>query len=62
MANWLQVVAKFMPLYYAADALKGVMYKGLGITDISLNLLMLVIFAAVFIILNVFALKKYRAL
>ncbi|MGN7299782.1 ABC transporter permease [Ferdinandcohnia sp. SAFN-114] len=62
MANWLQVIAKFMPLYYAADALKGVMYKGLGITDISLNLLMLVIFAAVFIILNVFALKKYRAL
>ncbi|MEH7235131.1 ABC transporter permease [Bacillus sp. JJ1562] len=62
MANWLQAIAKVMPLYYAADALKGVMYRGLGFPDISLNLLALVIFATVFIILNVFALKKYRAL
>ena len=28
MADWLQVFANFMPLYYAADALKGVMYEG----------------------------------
>lgn len=62
MANWLQVIAKIMPLYYAADALKGVMYQGLGFAEISLDLLALVIFAAIFIILNVFALKKYRAL
>ncbi|MEH7384917.1 ABC transporter permease [Bacillus sp. JJ1521] len=62
MANWLQAIAKVMPLYYAADALKGVMYQGLGFADISLNLLALVIFATIFIILNVFALKKYRAL
>ncbi|THE12235.1 ABC transporter permease [Bacillus timonensis] len=62
MADWLQVIAKVMPIYYAADALKGVMYQGLGFADISLDLLALVIFATVFIILNVFALKKYRAL
>lgn len=62
MANWLQAIAKIMPLYYAADALKGVMYQGLGFTDIIQNLLALVIFAVIFIILNVFALKKYRAL
>ncbi|MCC3358776.1 ABC transporter permease [Bacillus sp. REN16] len=62
MANWLQAIAKVMPLYYAADALKGVMYQGLGFADISLNLLALVIFATLFIILNVFALKKYRVL
>ncbi|WP_453991870.1 ABC transporter permease [Bacillus nitroreducens] len=62
MATWLQAIAKIMPLYYAADALKGVMYQGLGFTDIIQNLLALVIFAVIFIILNVFALKKYRAL
>ncbi|MEH7382685.1 ABC transporter permease [Bacillus sp. JJ1533] len=62
MADWLQMIAKVMPIYYAADALKGVMYQGLGFTDIGFDLLALVIFATVFIILNVFALKKYRAL
>jgi len=62
MVDWLQVFAKFMPLYYAADALKDVMYKGLPLSDISQNLYILLAFAVVFIILNLFALKKYRKL
>lgn len=62
MANWLQAIAKVMPLYYAADALKAIMYKGMGISDIGGNLLALVIFASIFTVLNVFALKKYRSL
>ncbi|OCA85069.1 ABC transporter permease [Pseudobacillus wudalianchiensis] len=62
MAEWLQVFANFMPLYYAADALKGVMYEGLNLTDISSNLYILLAFSAVFIVLNLFALKKYRKL
>lgn len=62
MANWLQSIAKVMPLYYAADALKGVMYKGLELADISGNLYALAVFAGIFIILNLFALKKYRKL
>ena len=62
MADWLQVFANFMPLYYAADALKGVMYEGLSLSEISSNLYILLAFASVFIILNLFALKKYRKL
>jgi len=62
MVDWLQAFAKFMPLYYAADALKGVMYKGLSLSDISQNLYILLAFAAVFIVCNLFALKKYRKL
>ncbi|MCP1146062.1 ABC transporter permease [Lysinibacillus endophyticus] len=62
MADWLQVLAKIMPLYYAADALKGVMYKGLSLSEISNNLYVLLAFAFVFIILNLFALKRYRKL
>ncbi|WP_408894177.1 ABC transporter permease [Paenibacillus taichungensis] len=62
MAEWLQILAKFMPLYYAADALKAVMYQGLSLSDISRNLYILLAFAAVFIVLNLFALKKYRKL
>ena len=62
MAEGLQVLAKFMPLYYAADALKGVMYKGVGLSEISTDLYILLAFAVVFITLNMFALKKYRKL
>lgn len=62
MANWLQAIGKIMPLYYAADALKGVMYKGQSLNEISGDIFVLVVFAVIFIILNVFALKKYRTL
>jgi ABC-2 type transport system permease protein len=62
MAPWLQSLGKIMPIYYGADALKSVMYKGLGFNAIKENLLVLTIFALVFIVLNIFALKKYRKL
>ncbi|CAH2717654.1 putative multidrug ABC transporter permease YbhS [Neobacillus rhizosphaerae] len=62
MADWLRAVGKIMPIYYAAGALKDVMYKGAGFSEISGDLLALVIFAAIFIVLNIFALKKYRKL
>lgn len=60
MANWLQTLSKFMPLYYGADALKGVMYKGWGISDIYKDLLILAMFIVVFVILNIIVLRKYR--
>jgi len=62
MADWLQAIGKIMPVYYATDALKGVMYKGLSLSDISGDILALIVFALVFIALNLFALKKYRKL
>lgn len=62
MPEWLQAIAKIMPLYYAGNALKDVMYKGLALGDISGKLLALAVFALVFIVLNVIALKKYRKL
>ena len=34
MAHWLQAIGKVMPMYYAADALKGVMYQGKRIGEI----------------------------
>jgi ABC-2 type transport system permease protein len=62
MPDWLQIIAKCMPMYYGGDALVDVMYKGLGLSDITNDLLVLLGFALVFIVLNVFALKKYRKL
>lgn len=60
MPNWMQMIAKCMPMYYGGDALVSVMYKGLGLSDILNDLLVLLGFALVFIVLNIFALKKYR--
>ncbi len=62
MAEWVQTLAKFMPLYYGGDALKEVMYKGNGLGAIESDLIVLILFAAFFIALNLFSLKKYRAL
>ena len=62
MADWLQNISRIMPLYYAADALKAIMYRGQGLADVSGNLLALAAFAVVFIFLNIIALKRYRKL
>ncbi|MBM7095158.1 ABC transporter permease [Bacillus sp. H-16] len=62
MADWLQALGKVMPLYYGADALRGVMYKGLSLTDVSGSLYVLALFSIVFIVLNIYALKRYRKL
>ncbi|MBB6445505.1 ABC transporter permease [Bacillus benzoevorans] len=60
MDQWLQVIAKLMPMYYGGDALAEVMYKGSGLGDIASQLFTLFGFALLFIVLNIFALKKYR--
>lgn len=62
MADWLLQIGKVMPMYYAADALNGVMYKGWEFSDIAMDLLMLLVFAVIFITLNIVSLKKYRNL
>lgn len=62
MAQWLQSIAYIMPLYYVADALKGIMYMGLGLEHFTLNIVVLLAFMLVFMLLNLVALKKYRKL
>ncbi|MDQ0219283.1 ABC transporter permease [Peribacillus cavernae] len=60
ISEWVSWIGPFTPLYYAADALRDVMVRGYGWKDIYLDLLVLTGFSALFIILNIFALKKYR--
>jgi len=60
MPGWMQVIAKCMPMFYGGDALVAVMYKGVGLSDITNDLFVLLAFAVVFLLLNVVALKKYR--
>jgi ABC-2 type transport system permease protein len=62
MSDWLQKIGKVMPLYYASDAMNGIMYKGFTFNEVLLDLLILLAFATVFITINIISLKKYRAL
>ncbi|TDL98032.1 ABC transporter permease [Macrococcus brunensis] len=62
LARWIQVLAYLTPLYYAGDALKAVMYKEQPLNHIAFDLTILLIFALVFISLNIITLKKYRRL
>ncbi|WP_130863506.1 ABC transporter permease [Bacilliculturomica massiliensis] len=56
----MEVVGRFMPLYYVADALEGVMIRGEGLSDIIGDLGVLLCCAAVFMTANVLLLKRYR--
>lgn len=60
MPEWLQMFSKIMPISYGADALKSIMYKGMDLSEILTDLVVLIGFAVVFIALNIVALKKYR--
>ncbi|PUB16710.1 ABC transporter permease [Paenisporosarcina sp. OV554] len=60
MPEWLQIFSKVMPISYGANALKSIMYKGTGLSEVLTDLLVLIGFATVFIALNIVALKKYR--
>lgn len=60
MPEWMQIIAKLMPMYYGGNALVDVMYKGFGLNDIINELFVLLGFAFVFVLLNIVALKKYR--
>jgi ABC-2 type transport system permease protein len=59
---WLESVSFVMPLYYGADALKAVMLKGHGFSEIQTDLLVLLGFTAAFALFNILTLKKYRRL
>lgn len=60
ISEWLRWIGPFTPLYYAADALRDIMVRGYGWDKIYLDVLALLGFSVVFMMINIFALKKYR--
>ncbi|WP_018932482.1 ABC transporter permease [Gracilibacillus lacisalsi] len=62
LAEWLQVLSKLMPLTYGANAMQAIMLKGQNIWDVWQDIVIVFGFAAIFIVLNIFALKKHRRL
>ncbi|MBD2861950.1 ABC transporter permease [Paenibacillus oceani] len=60
MSVWLRWLGKCMPLTYGADALRNIMVRGQGWSDIAADVYVLLAFSAVIMFLNVLALKKHR--
>lgn len=60
MSQGLQNFAKIMPMYYAGDALSQVIIKGNSLSYIGKDLLVLLLFAFGFTVLNIVGLKRYR--
>jgi len=60
MALWMRWLSKVMPLTYGADALRNVMIRGLGWSDIARDAFVLIGLSLIFMTANVFALRKHR--
>lgn len=60
ISDYLSWLGPLTPLYYGAGALRDVMIRGQGFSEIWVDLLVLGGFSVVFIVMNIFALKKHR--
>ncbi|SEQ56242.1 ABC transporter permease [Piscibacillus halophilus] len=60
--QWIQVISKFMPLTYGAEALQQMMIRGAHIQDVWFEILVLLCFAFVFFVLNIRVLRGHRTL
>lgn len=62
IAEWLSWISYVTPLYYAADALRDIMVRGYGFTEIYINLLVLLGFTLFFMMMNILVLRKFRTM
>ncbi|MFC4768645.1 ABC transporter permease [Effusibacillus consociatus] len=60
MPEWVLWITESLPLTQAADALRGVMIRGQSLGEIQLPLWVLLGYSALFLTLNVLALRRYR--
>jgi len=59
---WVQALSRVFPMTYGAQALNDIMMRGMGFSDIAVNIVVLVFFTVLFLVLNTMVLKKYRRL
>ena len=57
---WAKILSKIFPMTYGAEALRDIMLRGKTIFEVRYDLIILIGYALLFLILNTFALKKYR--
>lgn len=58
--QWVAFLSKIFPMTYAAEALRNIMIRGYGFSDILKDCAILFGYMILFLILNILALKKYR--
>jgi ABC-2 type transport system permease protein len=58
--QWVTVLSKIFPMTYGAEALRNIMIRGYGFGDVGKDFAVLFGYMALFLILNIFVLKKYR--
>jgi ABC-2 type transport system permease protein len=57
---WVRFLSKVFPMTYGAEALKDIIIKGSTLSQVSINIFILLAYAVLFLMLNILALKKYR--
>lgn len=57
---WVSILSKIFPMTYGAKALRDVMIRGYGFSEVYKDILILLGYAVIFLVLNTLALKKYR--
>ena len=60
MPHWLKLIGYCTPLYYGSTAMTDIIEKGAGLLQVGNELGSLIVFAVLFICLNVVSLGKYR--
>jgi ABC-2 type transport system permease protein len=60
LPEWLQWIARLLPLTYAIEALRDAMIKGLGLLDpnVALNVGVMLAFAAFFVVIGALTLRR----
>jgi ABC-2 type transport system permease protein len=58
MPDWLQVVARALPLTYANEALTNIMIRGKGLAETALQIGVLLLFAALMVVLASLTLRR----
>jgi len=60
MSPWLRWISHLMPLKYGADALRSVMIRGEGWSEVAFEIFLLIALSLLFMAANVLALRKHR--
>lgn len=60
MASWVRVIGKFLPLPYSGDALTKVMMRGQGLSAVSTDIWVLLLFVMILTVCNIWGMKRYR--
>ncbi|TPR39183.1 ABC transporter permease [Apilactobacillus micheneri] len=60
LPHWLNIASYILPLRYATDAQSAIVFNGKGLTDVWVDILILIIYAMVLTIINIVGLKRYR--